>query len=210
MFNAVSLPLQRALDIAITSILITMLTPILIFCAFAIFRGSGHPIFFKQTRVGFGKRRFFIYKFRTMTNEHGRNVGDVVNVSDLNAENLDAYQRTQSNDPRITAEGIWLRKFHLYELPQLFNVLMGEMSLVGPRPDAPIQELTYREVDWEKRAAVRPGITGLAQISSDAYHSGEARTKLDLAWVDRRSLYLYIQLLIQTFIVVIFKKTPSV
>lgn len=201
---------QRVLDIVITSILIIMLTPILIFCAFAIVRGSGYPIFFKQTRVGIGKRRFTVYKFRTMKHEPGRNAGDVKNASDLNAETLAAYQRTQSNDIRITAEGAWLRKFHLDELPQLFNVLIGQMSLVGPRPDAPIQEYTYRKADWEKRAAVRPGITGLAQVTSDAYHSAEERTKLDLAWVDRQSLRMYIQILIQTVVIVISRKIPSV
>ena len=115
--------------------------------------------FFQANEGWYWEATFTVYKFRTMKHEPGRNAGDVKNASDLNAETLAAYQRTQSNDVRITAEGAWLRKFHLDELPQLFNVLI-EMSLVGPRPDAPIQEYTYRKADWKRRQPSGQGLLG--------------------------------------------------
>jgi lipopolysaccharide/colanic/teichoic acid biosynthesis glycosyltransferase len=155
-------------------------------------------VLFTQTRVGKDGRQFKIYKFRTM----------VVNAEKLLAElrgenDLDGVLFKMRRDPRITAVGGWLRKWSLDELPQLFNVMLGEMSLVGPRPALPDEAARYAE-HVRRRLVVRPGLTGLWQVSGRSDLSWEESVRLDLRYVENWSFALDLQILWKT-ISVIFK-----
>lgn len=165
--------LKRSFDILISAAgLIALSLPILGMVVWVRLDSEG-PGLFGQSRVGEGGKIFKIYKMRTM-------------VAD--AEQLGVYS-TQPSDPRITRAGALLRRTSLDELPQLFNVLRGDMSLVGPRPDTPHQRANYSAGDWQKRISVRPGITGLAQARLRSSAKAEERLALDLAYVDRPTFW---------------------
>jgi exopolysaccharide biosynthesis polyprenyl glycosylphosphotransferase len=156
--------------------------PVLIGIALAIKLDGGGPVFFRQTRVGLGGREFSVFKFRTM----------VVNADAILAE-LHGHNETDGllfkmrSDPRVTRIGRLLRKYSLDELPQLFNVLLGHMSLVGPRPPLP-QEVARYDGDIARRLLVKPGITGLWQVSGRSDLSWEDGIRLDLYYVENWSL----------------------
>jgi len=139
------------LDYAGAFIALLLALPLFVLIAIGIRLDSPGPIFYSQERVGRGGRLFRILKFRSMRNR---------------AESLTGPVWSTQNDPRVTRLGEFLRKTHLDELPQLLNVLTGDMSLIGPRPERPefVQDLKHRIQDYEQRLAVKPGITGLAQI----------------------------------------------
>lgn len=138
--------MKRAFDFVVSGILLVATSPLLLIAAFAVHRSSPGPIIFRQQRVGQGGRLFHILKFRTMRPAcHGREI-------------------TVGNDDRITPAGAILRKWKIDELPQLLNVLRGEMSLVGPRPEVPSFVAHYPEDIREQILRVRPGITDLASI----------------------------------------------
>ena len=118
------------------------------------------PVLFSQTRVGLDEKRFVIFKFRSMFVDSNRPLGDV----DCQNGSQDVYVTTAKFDDRITKTGLFMRQKHIDELPQLFNVLRGDMSLVGPRPDAPVQKSDYSKKNWSLRCKARPGLTGLAQV----------------------------------------------
>ncbi len=158
--------------------------------------GRSGPVLFTQTRVGKDGRQFKIYKFRTM----------VVNAEKLLAElraqnDLDGVLFKMRRDPRITVVGGWLRKWSLDELPQLFNVMLGEMSLVGPRPALPDEAARYAE-HVRRRLVVRPGLTGLWQVSGRSDLSWEESVRLDLRYVENWSFTLDLQILWKTFSVI--------
>lgn len=134
-----------------------------------------------QPRVGKGCKAFILYKFRSMYQDADKQ----------------GYQ-TQDADPRITPVGRVLRKTSLDELPQLFNVLKGDMSLVGPRPDTPMQKSNYSEENWQLRHSVRPGITGLAQVNGRSNMGHEERLVYDLEYVRNKSLRLDLMILLRT------------
>lgn len=113
------------------------------------------------------------------------------------ADQVGSYQ-TPVGDPRITRVGHFIRKTSLDELPQLLNVLIGDMSLVGPRPDVPNQKKNYSEQDWNKRVGVKPGITGLAQATLRSAATAKKRTALDFEYIDNMSLWLDIKILFLT------------
>lgn len=144
---------------------------------------------FRQKRVGLGGRLFDVLKFRSMV---------------TNADKIGGYS-TADGDARITRSGRFIRKTSLDELPQLINVLKGEMSLVGPRPDTPMQEANYSPKEWAKRCSVRPGITGLAQATLRSEATPEERTRLDLDYVDRAGVGFDLQILGMTIRQVLFK-----
>ena len=150
---------------------------------------KGSP-FFKQKRVGKDGLLFFMFKLRSMEN---------------NAEKLGPYF-TQKNDPRITRVGKLLRKTSLDEVPQIFNVLCGQMSFIGPRPNSPIQESFYTELQWKKRHSIRPGITGLSQCMKRSLATHEERVTLDLEYVDRVSFVLDMTIIIKTIKIIFLKK----
>lgn len=176
---------KRAVDVAASAVALIILSPVLALVAAAIRLTSPGPVLFRQRRLGWNGVPFEIFKFRTM----------VANAAQL--RNADGSAFSGERDPRVTPIGKLLRASSLDELPQLVNVLRGEMSLVGPRPDQVDQLRYYREGEFRKLAA-RPGITGLAQIRGRNRISWEARKQLDVEYIERWSFGLDCRLLAET------------
>ena len=182
---------KRALDIAVSVALLPIIVPVLLLCALAIRLDSPGPVFFSQDRTGRGGHRFRMWKLRTM----------VRNADELKAQYAHLNELTYpdfkiSNDPRVTRVGRVLRRTSLDELPQIVNVLMGDMSLVGPRPTS-FSASTYRL--WHTvRLEVQPGITGLWQISGRNELDFDDRLRLDVAYIRNRSLTLDLSILVRT------------
>ncbi|MBI2770088.1 MAG: sugar transferase [Burkholderiales bacterium] len=154
------------MDIVLSLAALVVLSPLLAAVALAIALGDGFPVLFRQQRVGRGGHEFGMLKFRSMVRD---------------AASTGPYF-TSSNDSRITPVGRFIRRTSLDELPQLFNVLRGDMSLVGPRPDVPAQRGLYSEAEWRERCSVRPGITGLAQALLRSECTDAERLALDLRY----------------------------
>jgi lipopolysaccharide/colanic/teichoic acid biosynthesis glycosyltransferase len=171
--------MKRALDILMSLLALLLFSPLLIAAAAAIALETGRPILFRQTRLGLAGRAFRMYKFRSMV---------------IDAAAQGPYY-TAAADPRITRVGRWLRRTSLDELPQLFNVLRGDMSLVGPRPDLPEQRPLYSEADWAQRCSVRPGITGLAQALLRSEATPAQRLALDLRYAREHGMLLDLRIL---------------
>jgi sugar transferase (PEP-CTERM system associated) len=179
---------QRATSLVGAAVGLALISPVMAIVALAIKLESRGPVIYKQERVGLNGRRFQIYKFRSMRADAERQSGPVW---------------AQARDPRITRVGRWLRKLRLDEVPQLWNVLQGTMSIVGPRPERPeFVEAFRRDIPYyEMRHSVRPGITGWAQVSRDYGASVEdAREKLeyDLFYIKNLSVWLDLFILFQT------------
>lgn len=197
---------KGALDRLAGALFLLMFSPLIIFIALMILVSSGRPVFFLQTRVGRNGRRFSIYKFRTMTVENGRNSSRSGEVAGESLEEArKRFKTTDPNDSRITKVGRILRKTHLDELPQFINVVAGDMSLVGPRPDVPVQEADYRPRYWRERCMVKPGITGLAQVKSA--RSTRHRLAMDIYYVRHVAPALDLQVLMRTVLSVIRAKS---
>ena len=184
---------KRGLDIAVSVVLLLLLAPVLIGVALAIKLTSPGPIFFRQERIGLNKRRIFVYKFRTM----------VPNAEKLMAK-LEAHNEVSGpvfkikNDPRITLIGRFLRRSSIDELPQLLNVLKGDMSLVGPRP-LPVRDYQGFNEDWQRRRfSVKPGITCLWQVNGRSSISFDQWMLLDMQYLDEWSLWLDLKILAKT------------
>ncbi|MGH9394977.1 MAG: TIGR03013 family XrtA/PEP-CTERM system glycosyltransferase, partial [Terriglobales bacterium] len=179
---------QRGSSIAAALIGLVLLIPVLVLVAIAIKLESRGPVIYRQTRVGKGGREFEIFKFRSMR---------------ADAESGTGPTFAQERDSRVTRVGAWLRKLRLDEVPQLFNVLRGEMALVGPRPERPgfVQDFRRAIPYYEMRHSVRPGITGWAQVSRDYGASlDDAREKLefDLFYIKNLSAWLDLFIIFQT------------
>lgn len=186
---------MRAMDLLLALVLFAVTAlPMLVIAGLIKLEDRG-PILFRQPRVGQHRRGFSIAKFRTMTHDPGRATGAA--SGPVSAAEREKFQTTSPGDARITRVGRVLRPLHLDELPQVLNVLRGEMSLVGVRPDVPVQEADYTPQQWVDRHVLRPGITGLAQIDSTVDNMA-ARTAHDLTWVRTRSFGLYLKILIGT------------
>lgn len=183
--------LKRAIDIAFCLMVAPLALPMGLLLALLVYIDSPGKVLFAQQRTGKGGRRFRMYKFRSM----------VPNAEELKIKYAHLNELTWpdfkiTNDPRITRVGKILRKTSLDELPQILNVLKGDMSLVGPRPTSFAPE-TYRLWHTE-RLEVVPGITGLWQISGRSNLDFDQRLKLDIAYIERQSLWLDIQILFRT------------
>lgn len=189
-----SKPLLRAFDLAISATALCVLSPIMALIAVAILLETGGPVLFRQTRIGRGGRPFTILKFRSMyrSDSMAQTSQGEVRGDDIRAAR-GQFRTTVPNDPRITPVGRFLRSTHLDELPQFINVLKGDMSLVGVRPDTPAQEADYEPGYWIKRHALRPGITGPAQIRSVA-DIGE-RTEFETLWLEKPTMTQYLTVL---------------
>jgi lipopolysaccharide/colanic/teichoic acid biosynthesis glycosyltransferase len=170
---------KRAMDVLLSLAALAVLSPLLVGTAALIALESGLPVLFRQTRLGLHGREFGMYKFRSMVK---------------NAASIGPYF-TSMNDPRITRVGRFIRRTSIDELPQLFNVLAGDMSLVGPRPDVPAQRVLYSDADWAQRCSVRPGITGLAQAKIRSEGTEGERLALDLRYSREASVWLDLQIL---------------
>jgi exopolysaccharide biosynthesis polyprenyl glycosylphosphotransferase len=184
---------KRALDIAISLALLVFLLPVLAAVALAVKFTSKGSIFFRQERVGFNKRRFLIYKFRTMVPNADRMLSDLEMLNEVTGPVF-----KMKNDPRMTPIGRLLRRSSLDELPQLLNVLQGEMSLVGPRP-LPVRDYHGFNEDWQRRRfSVRPGITCLWQVNGRSAISFDRWMQLDIEYIDQWSLWLDFKILART------------
>lgn len=189
---------KRALDVALAAAAIVVLAPLMAVIAIAVRLDSPGPSFFRQERGGFGGKTFRIWKFRTMTV----------------TENHDIVQ-ARANDARVTALGSFLRRSSLDELPQVLNVLSGEMSVVGPRPHALEHDVQFEEVDarYKMRFCARPGVTGLAQVSgcrgpTDTDDKIRARTSYDLDYISRWSWSMELSILSRT-VALLWKSDPA-
>ena len=171
--------MKRLTDIVLSLIALVLLAPVLLLAALAVALDSGLPVLFTQTRVGLVGREFGMLKFRSMVK---------------NAASAGPYF-TQANDVRITRVGQFIRRTSIDELPQIINVLLGDMSLVGPRPDVPAQQSLYSSGDWAQRCSVRPGITGLAQVKGRSVVSFEQRLALDLDYTKNASWWRDVQIM---------------
>ena len=179
--------LKRLLDIILSIVGISFFIPILFLISIIIRLRLGNPIFFLQERTGLNGQLFKLIKFRTMTNE------------------LDTNGNLLSDSKRVTKLGLFLREYSLDELPQLFNVLKGNMSIVGPRPLLP-EYLNLYNSEQSKRHNVKPGITGWSQIKGRNSINWEEKLKFDVWYVQNKSFFLDIKIIIMTLIIVLKKK----
>lgn len=179
--------LKRGLDILVAVMGIVCLLPVYVFAALLVFIGMGSPVFYHQSRPGLNEQLFFIHKFRTMGN-----------AEDIQGNLL-------PDEQRVTPVGQWLRRCSLDELPQLWNVLVGEMSLVGPRPLL-VDYLPLYSKEQARRHSVKPGITGWAQVNGRNAITWEDKFTLDVWYVDHWSFWLDLKILLLTCIRVFQQK----
>lgn len=195
---------KRLFDLIAGTVLLVLSAPILLVAAIAIRLDSPGPIFFVQDRVGLNKRRFRMLKFRTM---HADAEARMQEIEHLNEKTGPIFKIR--NDPRITSVGRWLRKTSIDELPQLVNVLLGDMSIVGPRPLS-LRDALRMEETWQKRRfSVKPGLTCLWQVSGRSSLSFEQWMQLDLQYIDNWSLGLDASILIRTIPAIVSARGAS-
>lgn len=174
--------LPRAGDVLIAAVALVLASPLIAIAALAIRCTSRGPVLYRQRRVGLDGREFELYKLRTMVPG-----SDPVGVGTA----------VVGDDPRVTRVGRWLRRFSLDELPNLVNVLRGEMAIVGPRPTIPAQVKLYTPRQ-RRRLKVKPGLTGWAQVNARGSVGWKERIELDVWYVEHRSLVLDLQILVRT------------
>lgn len=184
---------RRALDVAVGGLAMILLSPLLAATAIAIKLDSKGPVIFKQTRVGQDGTPFDFYKFRSMTKDAEARRASVLANSDR-----DGICFKSRNDPRITRVGKFIRRFSIDELPQIYNVLRGEMAIVGPRPALPSEVAEY-PMRALGRLAIKPGITGVWQVSGRADIDFDRMIDMDLAYASSRTLLLDLILILLTF-----------
>jgi Undecaprenyl-phosphate galactose phosphotransferase WbaP len=195
---------KRALDIIGAGVGLVMLAPFFLFVALMV-RADGGPAFFAHQRVGRGGKLFGCLKFRSMVIDSQARL-EALLANDPAARAEWEATRKLKNDPRITRIGRFLRSTSLDELPQLINVLRGEMSLVGPRPVQEAEIDRYYGASAAHYMAVRPGITGLWQVSGRSETSYESRVALDVSYVSRPSLLADISILLRTPVAVLSRR----
>lgn len=181
---------KRIIDFILALFLIILLLPLFIVISLAIKLTSPGPVFYVQERVGQGEKVFQAYKFRTMIHQAEEKTGPVL---------------ASENDPRITPLGRFLRRYRLDEIPQLINILKGEMSFVGPRPERPffVEKFKKTVPGYAERFRIKPGLTGLAQVSGGYSISARNKLKYDLIYIYNQSLFLDLRIIFQTIKVVL-------
>jgi lipopolysaccharide/colanic/teichoic acid biosynthesis glycosyltransferase len=195
--SAISYGIQRFIEITIALLALIISAPIILLVALIIRRGTPGSVIFKQTRVGKGEVPFRFVKFRTLYDDARQRWPDLYAYQYTESELDDGFKFKLWNDPRVTPQGQWLRKSTLDELPNFWNVLTGDMALVGPRPEIP-DMLPYYRGEARLKFKVRPGVTGLAQISGRGRLSFRDTVRLDVEYVKNRSLFLDIKILALT------------
>jgi exopolysaccharide biosynthesis polyprenyl glycosylphosphotransferase len=188
--------LKRIIDILVSLLILTVSSPIILATALAIKFDSKGPVFFKQDRCGQNGKTFRIFKFRSMRNDAEKGTGPVW---------------SQKGDPRITKVGKFIRKVRIDEIPQFINVLKGEMSIVGPRPERPyfVEMLSHEIPYYQRRLKVRPGITGWAQVKhkyDETIEDVKTKLRYDLFYIENMSLRMDFKILFRTVFVVLFGK----
>ncbi len=187
---------KRFLDIVISFLILLITLPITIITAILIKLDSKGPVFFKQERTGLNGKNFYVYKFRSMVKDAEKKSGPVW---------------SQKNDPRVTRVGAFIRKVRIDEIPQMINVLKGEMSLVGPRPERPyfVEKLSKEFPLYKRRLKVRPGVTGWAQVKhkyDETLDDVKTKLRFDLFYIENMSLRMDFKILFRTIFVVLFGK----
>jgi exopolysaccharide biosynthesis polyprenyl glycosylphosphotransferase len=188
----VALVAKRLLDITGAAALLVLLSPLMLILALAVRQDSAGRALFKQRRVGLHGRTFEVLKFRTM---HDGAEDRLTELMELNEIRGHAFKLTA--DPRVTRVGRWLRRTSLDELPQLWNVLRGEMSLVGPRPPL-VSEVQGYNVWHRRRLSMKPGMTGLWQVRARTEQDFDRWVETDLEYIDSWSLWLDLRILLRT------------
>lgn len=184
---------KRLVDMGISTLLLLLLAPLMLAVAFCIKLDSPGPIFFKQRRMGLNGRTFVLLKFRSMIKDAEKQLGELVSRNEMNGPVFKIR-----NDPRITRVGKWIRRLSIDELPQLINVLKGDMSLVGPRPPLP-EEVSLYIRKHRRRLSMRPGLTCIWQTSGrNEIQDFETWASLDLEYIDNWSLKKDFELLLKT------------
>ena len=181
--------MKRVFDLISSLVAILLLSPLLIAVCAVIYAMDRVAIIYRQTRVGLHGKEFGIFKFMSMV---------------PNADKIGGYS-TETNDPRITSIGRFIRKTSIDELPQLVNVILGDMSIVGPRPDVPAQRANYTQPEWEKRTSVKPGITGLAQATMRSDATEAERKNLDFQYVEQQEFLFDMKIILMTIRQVLFR-----
>jgi exopolysaccharide biosynthesis polyprenyl glycosylphosphotransferase len=187
-----AIAVKRLVDIVIAAASLIVLSPVLLILAALIWLQDGRPILFRQERVGLHGRPFSVAKFRTMVPDAE------ARLADLEAENeIHGHAFKMTDDPRLSRSGRWLRRSSLDELPQLWNVLRGEMSIVGPRPPLPREVIGY-DIWHRRRLSMKPGITGLWQVAARRDPDFDRWVRLDLDYIDHWSLWLDLKIVART------------
>ena len=190
---------KRMTDLVLTGIGVIVISPLLMLALLVKFTSPG-PVLFRQTRIGYRGHEFTMLKFRSMVVDAEERLSELQEQRNTGAIDLDAGNSVMfkmKNDPRVTSAGRFMRRFSLDELPQLFNVLGGSMSLVGPRPPLPSEVEQYAD-HVHRRFLVKPGITGLWQVSGRSKLSWEETVRLDLSYVENWSLAGDVTILVKT------------
>ena len=188
--------MKRLIDCLLAAVCLIVFSPLFLYCYIAIKREDGGPVIYKQARIGFHGKPFYIYKFRSMHTD---------------AEEDGYHLFTGDEDERLTRIGKKLRDHHLDELPQLWNVLIGDMAFIGPRPERPYYIRQIMEIDprYEQLYKIRPGVTSYATLYNgytDTMEKMLRRLELDLYYLEHRSLRMDFQILFKTFISIVFGK----
>jgi exopolysaccharide biosynthesis polyprenyl glycosylphosphotransferase len=201
--NETQLAAKRLLDVAISLMLLGLSFPVIVMSALAIKITSPGSVFFKQTRIGLNGRIFTLYKFRTMIEDAHERLSEVSHLNEMSGPVFKAKA-----DPRVTGVGRVLRKFSLDELPQLWNVLKGDMSLVGPRPPIPEEVRSYHR--WQRRRlSMKPGLTCLWQVNGRNNVDFDRWMQMDLQYIDNWSPSLDLKILLRTIPVVLLGRGAS-
>lgn len=195
--RGLNLIMKRCMDVLLSVIAVIVLLPVFMIIAIGIKLTSKGKVLFKQKRLGKNGVPFVMYKFRSMVIDADTQKNDLMEVNEMSG-----FAFKMKNDPRITKFGSFLRKYSLDELPQLFNVIRGEMSLIGPRPPLPDEVERYSDHHW-RRMDVRPGLTGLWQVSGRSDLTFEEWINLDIQYIERWSLALEFKILLKTVPVVL-------
>jgi lipopolysaccharide/colanic/teichoic acid biosynthesis glycosyltransferase len=185
--------LKRSFDMVLSFIGLILLSPFFAIIALAVWTEDGGRVFFPQTRVGRHGRLFKMYKFRSMCPDADSRLLELLEQNQLK----EGVTFKLKDDPRMTRVGKWLRKFSFDELPQLYNVLIGDMSLVGPRPPVPREVALYRPSD-RRRLAAKPGITCIWQISGRSEIDFSGQVGLDVGYIESQSFLTDLKILIKT------------
>jgi lipopolysaccharide/colanic/teichoic acid biosynthesis glycosyltransferase len=180
--------IKRIIDFVIAALCLILFSPLILVC-WLLIKNDGQPVIYKQERIGLGGKPFYIYKFRSM-------------VVDAEKEGAELLQ--QENDPRLTKVGRFLRAHHLDELPQLWNVLKGDMAFVGPRPERKfyIDQIMQRDARYQRLYVLRPGVTSYATLKNgytDTIDKMLVRLEMDLYYLEHQSLKTDIKILWKTF-----------
>jgi exopolysaccharide biosynthesis polyprenyl glycosylphosphotransferase len=184
---------KRTLDILLSGVALILCSPLFLLIAILVKLEDGGSIFFAQRRVGQFGREFRMYKVRSMCLDAEQRLKDLLAKN----QHKDGVTFKIKNDPRITRVGRWLRKFSLDELPQLYNVLIGDMSLVGPRPPVP-SEVSKYSLAHRRRLAIKPGITCIWQISGRAEIDFSGQVQLDVDYIENVCLWTDLKILVRT------------